>query len=810
MKHFICLLLLLTTILCACTPADTGELTTTQLADTGELTTAQPAPTTAAKEDEFVSTTETTAEGTESVSPVRMKLVYEKIVLTEKYPDLKTSKVFYFYDDTLFVLAQKNAEGIQYIHVFDFSGQRIDMLEVPQVEIGYVQYAYPLHSGKWVIGILQKKGRDPYRQMLITDGQGMIEWQSPKMTDHANADYFVEEQIQEDTCQVHIMVDTVDGYRVFYGNYEQNGNLRDFLIPTHSKSSEMQMFVIGDGNYGVFPACAAGYDRARINVNRGTISEYPLQLPQGYPTDNIYRGKDGNDYIENHSGIFLQRGNEPPELVMNYLESGLKSSHQSSPLFQVYDRHTFANLEVGAGGPVVLYRSEYVPDEDHRQVIEVQFLFPIKNNEWLEESITRFNQQNSDYRVELTCREEVLTDAILYHERAQALLDQILLFEKHPDIILSSQDQPLASHNSKNIYVNLNDLLQTELLGALTECYSTGGALYQIPMMFQLDTLAANTAVASGPMTYENFIRILNSLQPGEALASMMPTSVYQNALMDFVDYETRTTSYHTEQFRDVLRYIRNITYNTDIIDRNAGELIFGLTTAGGDIGRYGVTNGTVSAALESGALKFLNVSFHTPEAFSTLRLLFGDIPYTLCGYPCIDGCGARISSDITCSVMQDSDVAGGCAQFLNFLLSEERQNDAVLLFENLPVTKDAMRQVLENYRYVYYDKATVNALRACNNPRYIDLTASGHSAEYDPQFNGKVNTEEYYTVLETTDEDIDFLMDFFEQCHMRANTDEIIKSIVEEEISFWEGNARSLEETTKIIDSRVWIYLNE
>jgi len=28
--------------------------------------------------------------------------------------------------------------------------------------------------------------------------------------------------------------------------------------------------------------------------------------------------------------------------------------------------------------------------------------------------------------------------------------------------------------------------------------------------------------------------------------------------------------------------------------------------------------------------------------------------------------------------------------------------------------------------------------------------------------------------------------------------------------VSFWEGSARTLEETTKIIDSRVWIYLNE
>lgn len=42
------------------------------------------------------------------------------------------------------------------------------------------------------------------------------------------------------------------------------------------------------------------------------------------------------------------------------------------------------------------------------------------------------------------------------------------------------------------------------------------------------------------------------------------------------------------------------------------------------------------------------------------------------------------------------------------------------------------------------------------------------------------------------------------------TNVDNTLKSIVTEELSYWENNARSLNETTKIIDSRVWIYLNE
>ena len=76
---------------------------------------------------------------------------------------------------------------------------------------------------------------------------------------------------------------------------------------------------------------------------------------------------------------------------------------------------------------------------------------------------------------------------------------------------------------------------------------------------------------------------------------------------------------------------------------------------------------------------------------------------------------------------------------------------------------------------------------------------------EYTTDFSATYNIE-----VVITDEDKAAMMDFFENCHMRADSDPVITSIVEEELSFWNGGARTLEETAKIIQSRVWIYLNE
>jgi hypothetical protein len=89
-------------------------------------------------------------------------------------------------------------------------------------------------------------------------------------------------------------------------------------------------------------------------------------------------------------------------------------------------------------------------------------------------------------------------------------------------------------------------------------------------------------------------------------------------------------------------------------------------------------------------------------------------------------------------------------------------------------------------------------------------VSAAGYSTEYLDNFGPQKKTEGHYVVLELTEEMQERFLDFLQKCRMKANTDRTISSIVEEELSYWEGGVRTLEETTNIIDRRVWIYLNE
>ena len=64
--------------------------------------------------------------------------------------------------------------------------------------------------------------------------------------------------------------------------------------------------------------------------------------------------------------------------------------------------------------------------------------------------------------------------------------------------------------------------------------------------------------------------------------------------------------------------------------------------------------------------------------------------------------------------------------------------------------------------------------------------------------------------IVKLEDADINAFMHFLDNCHMSAGSDETVEAIVTEELSYWENGVKPLEEVTKIIQSRVGIYLAE
>lgn len=160
-------------------------------------------------------------------------------------------------------------------------------------------------------------------------------------------------------------------------------------------------------------------------------------------------------------------------------------------------------------------------------------------------------------------------------------------------------------------------------------------------------------------------------------------------------------------------------------------------------------------------------------------------------------------------SVLQSTKYPEGCLAFIEALFSVEAQTHPNLTEDYLPVTRDSLMVLIDSCRYQYYQENAIKEIEAFRSGMLV-LEWEGTSAEYLDDFGHAKDTSKGYTVMEFTQEDKDFLLSYFDGCSFGVEADPKVAEIVKEELSYYAGQARSLSETTKIIDSRVWIYLNE
>ena len=275
---------------------------------------------------------------------------------------------------------------------------------------------------------------------------------------------------------------------------------------------------------------------------------------------------------------------------------------------------------------------------------------------------------------------------------------------------------------------------------------------------------------------------------------------------MDFFDFADGRAEYDTDRFREVVMFLEDLE---SYLDSTAG-----CVRQHSD-GTNGYTNTTLPARMRDGGLTFLNLWVHNAEALVTARLLYGEENFVWCGYPSEHGGGANVNALGRIAVNADTGAKEGCLAFVESLLTPDYQTAEIR--NNLPITREGMQMLFEKNRYWYYDPATYEAIGNPAAPMLEPLislgasvppivpTSAGFSSDNpdEPVVEGTV-------IVKLEDADIDAFMHFLDNCHMSAGSDETVEAIVTEELSYWENGVKPLEEVTKIIQSRVGIYLAE
>jgi len=576
-----------------------------------------------------------------------------------------------------------------------------------------------------------------------------------------------------------------------------------------------------------------GYGTYLFEVDIGAQTKTPIEpnpyLSEDYVDGNLCFDGSGNPYYCNGIGIYALGEDGSQEVVLEWLNGRATASSGGS----IIDRERIYSNQPKALGMQYAFQlldcAHTAEFSKPRRVIEIGLL-GTGYDQLIKETVALFNAENENYFIRLIDYDD-------YGDEIGRVFEEQVFAGETPDILISLPYQleklEFEKYTSKNLIVDLNPIYGDSLLGAVRYAMSDGERMWSLPVSMIVSTYVAARSVSDGPLTLDAFYQMADKLSGHGGVAEVQPDNglrfetdengntviimglakpnndfpfegevitsnhytiqtIFENGLYEFVDFENKDASFDSAEFCHFIEYLKRV--DEDYVHINAGAL-----TASGECG-YKMDTSYLRENLLEGKLQLLPVSFNNIGLYPALKRLYGDgeVPFVLCGYPSSEGCGAKIITNCLVTVMADSTVHGGCKEFLDFLLSDRVQTSDKQINSALPVTLSGLAGAIDRYRYFYY----IREGSAGMQPIAIsDVPLE----EYTTDFSATYNIE-----VVITDEDKAAMMDFFENCHMRADSDPVITSIVEEELSFWNGGARTLEETAKIIQSRVWIYLNE
>ncbi|MBQ8576684.1 MAG: extracellular solute-binding protein [Clostridia bacterium] len=444
----------------------------------------------------------------------------------------------------------------------------------------------------------------------------------------------------------------------------------------------------------------------------------------------------------------------------------------------------------------------------------------LDDHEAVLDSVAYFNRTNKDYVIELTDCDAMAqyADDGSYlsantSDRASTLFEQELLNGAAFDIYLIGQNYGNRKNlEEKGLFADLSSVAdKAKLIACVRDALDGGGEITAIPFSVELSTLVTTTdTLAVGEaFTYEKLYEIMDGLGEGESLfESFVREKMLDIALYDFVDTENKTCSYDSEEFIRLMEFMQDFKNSVpqNLLIENVSRYFsnaYGVLNIGGSsLSMYG----DVITPFAEGKIKFLEVSITQPETLPMLYYLFDKIgkDYNLCGYPSADGGSIHMETGMLMSVGKNSENIAGAQAYLSMMLSETVQT--VAAETAFPVIGAAVENRI-GWGHQYY---SVHSSVDDTSPYVWKTTLSAFFVRYSVSplpAQSAINYDADITVLKP---EHDALLSYVCDSKMRGAGDTVIRGIIEEELSYAESGVRTVDEAAKMIQSRVFIYINE
>ena len=420
-------------------------------------------------------------------------------------------------------------------------------------------------------------------------------------------------------------------------------------------------------------------------------------------------------------------------------------------------------------------------------------------------AISEFNRENKEYTISAVSYLDEHSDIFNDNDKARTNFNNEIIAGNVPDILLLNNDMPYESYADKGLFADIYELMDNDpeytrdkFMPNVLSALETDGKLYIIALSFYVNTFVGRSSRFAGvdEFTLDKAEELLAAMPEG---AMLINSNINRNGFIEgaleyssFVDLENGTCNFDSEEFKDILE--RSMAYPVTVDAMNAFE-----------------HNEAENWVREDKALLM-------PQLFSR----FDDLNYVengllredaaFVGFPGKDGSNGILIPEQKVSIAADSAYKEGAWEFIKKTLEDMVYEEEIELYDptadensepyiekrwstgrqmfGFPVLKDDLENIGIQYTVPYKEFN--------ENGELVDVDSVMRMN--DIKLKNK----------DVSEDDIHRYIDYFASVDRLQNYDNKLKEIIDEEISAFTQGGRSADETAKLIQSRVSLYLSE
>ena len=579
-----------------------------------------------------------------------------------------------------------------------------------------------------------------------------------------------------------------DGNKLFEATLD-NGEMRDLTSAS-------------DGRVFLTYMDYENYDNVvcEIDTEKGRIDD-PISMPSG---DDDIRNADfyfapGHDaYYKTDVGVYSLDFDETgaagePQLLLDFVNSDLIANELQEFGVINGERMIAMSYQYDEGSQTsssTVFLLDRVPDEEvqEKYVLELALKY---TNQTVTQRVVRFNRSSDEYRVKISLwnqRDEESQNYTL----GEDLLGQRILSGDVPDIIAISDFSKGSEWATAGSFADMNEMMkkdesfdQSKVFMNVIQKFESAGKLYTMPVNCYIMTLLAKRAnIPFDGWTPSEYIEYAKGLGDGQYMMNYggkMQTlsTLLNNSLTRFVNRAEGTCDFDNDDFRSMLEFSASQPDDFNFYDSLSGDDLMDYQSDRNKMYRDNRVILASSYIYEVASMLSDEVSVGAGE-----EVVF-------VGYPCYEGNGAVLSASESYAVFNGSQLKDGAWEFVkSAVLSESTDRYGR---DGFPISRDAFDKTMAAYSdqhyFFYYDGG------------YGGWTGEGGSSHEDD--NSGIQRD-------VTQSDIDRIKALIDGSTAMPDIDQKAAEMIMEEVQNYFAGDKPLDETVKVIQSRVGIYLAE